>query len=68
MYIEYAVGHRNGTWDGPFPTEEEMWEILYKVYGSPIGRIISDNRTGPWKDLDPVNGLCYAPAIYKKNN
>jgi len=68
MRIEYGLGHRNGTVDGPYETEEEMYNQLLKLLGSPVGRLVWENRIGPWKDIDPVNGLCYAPSIYKKSS
>jgi len=65
MRIEYGLGHRDGSVSGPYKTEEEMWSQITKELGSPVGRVITSNRIGLWKDLDPVNGLCYAPSIYK---
>ena len=67
MIIEYGVGHRDGSVDGPFSTEDEMWNCVLQNGGSPVGRlVINPEKNGPWKDLDPVNGLCYANPIYKK--
>lgn len=65
MRIEYALGHRDGTVDGPYPTEEEMWDNIVEHPGTPIARVITANRTGFYKHLDTEHGLCYAPSIYK---
>jgi hypothetical protein len=65
MRVEYALGHRDGTVHGPYPTEEGMWFNIMKFPGTPLGRIITDKRIGFYKHLDSVNGLCYAPPIYK---
>lgn len=63
MNFEFGLGHRDGSVDGPFPTEEEMYENLTRKFGTPLARY----RSGPWYDLDPVNGLCYCSPIYKKS-
>jgi hypothetical protein len=66
MKIEYAIGHSNGSVTGPFPTEEMMKSYIVRYPGEQLARIITPKRTGFYKHLDPVNGLCYAPPIYKK--
>ena len=66
MKIEYALGHRDGSVSGPWNTEEEMWNNIVPCGGTPLGRVISSKRIGFYKHLDAVNGLCYAPPIYKK--
>lgn len=66
MRIEYALGHRDGTVSGPFPTEEEMWNNITITPGTPLGRVITSQKIGFYKHLDSVHGLCYAPSIYKK--
>lgn len=65
MRIEYGLGHRDGSVDGPFPSENEMWANIIKTPGTPLARIITDKRIGFYKVLDPEAGMCYAPSIYK---
>lgn len=65
MNFEFALGHRDGSISGPFPTERDMWAHI-DLGGTPLARFIKGDYKSPYYDLDPINGLCYANPIYKK--
>lgn len=69
MFIEYGIGHRDGTVD-IYKTEKEINDSIIRNPGTRVARLIwtIEGRIEPWKDLDYINGLCYADPIYGKAN
>lgn len=67
-FIEYGIGHRSGEVDIIGKDENQIWKQIVSNPGTPVARIITPKRIGPWKTLDEEAGLQFADPNYNKSD